>query len=278
MKRGVGLTKTRHMSLDSDKDSKPQLGRSNTSPTDRSQSLVQQPTFEKTSSLGDTLNSSLSSTGGRSSKPRLKLRNSGNWRKEILGDITVINPQELRELNKILKAQHSISSTSKLNSTGSMKKTSSISESIEEEPETSDMVLPVPPHTKSPPKPKPVPPKISFERAPTLPLLEEEEEEEEEEKGELKNKPPPDTLTVEQPRLPPEITKKRNKEKNKSGEMPSWMAKFVETNNLSITTDVKFDEEKPGDVENKSEDDTIGSNITTSQSIPGIVIEEDTSV
>lgn len=45
--------------------------------------------------------------------------------------------------------------------------------------------------------------------------------------------------------------------------MPSWMAKFVETNNLSITTDVKFDEEKPGDVENKSEDDTIGSNITT---------------
>lgn len=26
--------------------------------------------------------------------------------------------------------------------------------------------------------------------------------------------------------------------------MPSWMAKFVETNNLSITTDVKFDEDK----------------------------------
>lgn len=34
------------------------------------------------------------------------------------------------------------------------------SESIEEEPETSDVVLPVPPLTQSPPKPKPVPPKV----------------------------------------------------------------------------------------------------------------------
>ena len=28
-------------------------------------------------------------------KPKLKVRNTGSWRKEILGDITVINPEEV---------------------------------------------------------------------------------------------------------------------------------------------------------------------------------------
>ncbi|XP_071834733.1 uncharacterized protein [Apostichopus japonicus] len=268
VKKSTQPVKTRHMSLD--REGRPAWENSQTG-SDRSQSVVQKPTYDKTPST-DTLNTSLGSTGGRSSKPKLKLRSSGNWRKEILGDITVINPQELKELNKILKAQHSISSTSKLKSSGSLRKSASISESIEEEPEP-EVSLPVPPKTQSSPRPKMLPPKISFDRAPTLPLLEEEEEEEEEAK-----QPPADTLTVEQPSLPPELKKKRNKEQNKSGEMPSWMAKFVETNNLSITTDVKFDDDgkQTQDEQKQDEDGTIES--IKSQSIPGIVIEEDTPV
>ncbi|PIK51700.1 putative two pore calcium channel protein 1 isoform X3 [Apostichopus japonicus] len=277
VKKSTQPVKTRHMSLD--REGRPAWENSQTG-LDRSQSVVQKPTYDKTPST-DTLNTSLGSTGGRSSKPKLKLRSSGNWRKEILGDITVINPQELKELNKILKAQHSISSTSKLKSSGSLRKSPSISESIEEEPEP-EVSLPVPPKTQSSPRPKMLPPKISFDRAPTLPLLEEEEEEEEDAK-----QPPPDkhydadredTLTVEQPSLPPELKKKRNKEQNKSGEMPSWMAKFVETNNLSITTDVKFDDDgkQTQDEQKQDEDGTIES--IKSQSIPGIVIEEDTPV
>ncbi len=33
-------------------------------------------------------------------KPKLKLKNTGNWRKEILGDITVMNPEEVIKLQE----------------------------------------------------------------------------------------------------------------------------------------------------------------------------------
>lgn len=40
---------------------------------------------------------SITSTDSTTKRPRLKLKNTsgGNWRKEILGDITVMNPQEV---------------------------------------------------------------------------------------------------------------------------------------------------------------------------------------
>ncbi len=51
-----------------------------------------------------------------------------------------------------------------------------------------------------------------------------------------------DTLTVEKPDAPPNVKKKKNKEKAKNGEMPSWMLKFAQDNKLNVLSDVKFDE------------------------------------
>ena len=51
-----------------------------------------------------------------------------------------------------------------------------------------------------------------------------------------------DTLTVEKPEVPPSVKKKKNREKTKNGEMPSWMLKFAQDNKLNVLSDVKFDE------------------------------------
>lgn len=53
-----------------------------------------------------------SSTGGNFSvgthppvRSRMKMKKSGDWRREILGDLTVMNAEELRELNNIMRAE-----------------------------------------------------------------------------------------------------------------------------------------------------------------------------
>ncbi|XP_030854181.1 uncharacterized protein LOC115929441 isoform X2 [Strongylocentrotus purpuratus] len=170
---------------------------------------------------------SITSTDSTTKRPRLKLKNTsgGNWRKEILGDITVMNPQELKDLNKILKSQHTMKSKSQ--SLGSnLRRQAAISESIEEESEpTSSRSIPPPPI-------------ISVQHAPAIPQIIEEEEEPEE--------PDRDTLTVEKPALPKELKKKRNKEQTKNGEMPSWATKFLQSNNIKASGDLGMDEAKSG--------------------------------
>ncbi|XP_033628075.1 uncharacterized protein LOC117290662 [Asterias rubens] len=220
-------------------------------------------------------------------KPRLKVRNTGSWRKEILGDITVMNPEELKELNKILKGQSGRGSlTNSLTLGGSLPlrkaPTLMADNIIEEEP---DIEVPLPRpilHTKpselkasrpkaSGPKaserklvpPRVVPPKISLERADTLPELPEIQEEEDETSS---NKV---TLTVEKPDAPPNVKKKKTKEKTKNGEMPSWMLKFAQDNKLNVLSDVKFDE-PPKEASHSGSDEE-------SQSIPGKVQQEQDS-
>ena len=51
-----------------------------------------------------------------------------------------------------------------------------------------------------------------------------------------------DTLTVDKPELPKELKKKKNKEQTKNGEMPSWATKFLQSNNIKASTDIRFDE------------------------------------
>ncbi|XP_022097939.1 uncharacterized protein LOC110983191 isoform X3 [Acanthaster planci] len=194
-------------------------------------------------------------------KPRLKVRNTGSWRKEILGDITVMNPEELKALNKILKGQSGRGSlTGSLTLGGNLRKPPSLTNDsvIEEEPDndvalSKTVPLPKPTPLRAPPPPRAPPPMISLERADTLPLPDLAEIEEEEEEGptskpgsaskkEDKYASKTDTLTVEKPEVPASVKKKQNREKAKNGEMPSWMLKFAQDNKLNVLNDVKFDE------------------------------------
>ena len=63
-------------------------------------------------------------------------------------------------------------------------------------------------------------------------------------------------MTVDKVDLPSELKKKRNKEKAKDGEMPSWMLKFVETNKISVSSDVKVDDKGLPEMQVTSDEDT----------------------
>lgn len=160
-------------------------------------------------------------------RPKLKLKNtSGNWRKEILGDITVMNPQELKDLNKILKSQHKAQN---MNSSlgGTLRRQATISESIEEESEPEPVITVPPPIIQ-----------INVQHAPAIPEIIEEESEPEPDKDDSGNEGDSEhTLTVEKPELPRELKKKKNKEQTKNGEMPSWATKFLQSNNIKASVE-----------------------------------------
>ncbi|XP_072031587.1 uncharacterized protein [Amphiura filiformis] len=193
-------------------------------------------------------------------KPKLKLKNTGSWRKEILGDITVINPEELKELSKILKSRTPHGSlNSSIGASGTMKRRpTTLTEKIIEEEEEPEAPAPV-----VQPKPVLVTPKINLERVPTMDLPEEDVEEDSNGtiacpfiEVELNDPNSSDTLTVEKPELPSELKKKKNKENSTDGEMPSWMKKFVETNKINVSSDVKVDETRIPDLKITSDEDT----------------------
>ncbi|XP_071481798.1 uncharacterized protein [Diadema antillarum] len=204
--------------------------------SDKDEAPMSPPGFTSRSSQDQLMSTtgSTSSMDTMTRRPKLKLKNTsgGNWRKDILGDITVINPQELKELNKILKAQHSMNASLG----GTLRRQPTISESIaeESEPETK-------PEIKITPRNIPPPPVISVQQAPPMEqVIEEEEEEPEQDKDDSGNEGDAEnTLTVEKPALPKELKKKKNKEQMKNGEMPSWASKFLQSNNIKASVDIK---------------------------------------
>ncbi|XP_038075187.1 uncharacterized protein LOC119742954 isoform X2 [Patiria miniata] len=201
-------------------------------------------------------------------KPRLKVRNTGSWRKEILGDITVMNPEELKALNKILKGQSGRGSlTGSLTLGGTLRKQPSVmNDNIIEEEVDSEASLSRTVPLPAPPKPRVTPPMISLERADTLPLpdLAEIVEEDEEASTSKPGSPSKYTLTVDKPEVPASVKKKQNREKTKNGEMPSWMLKFAQDNKLNVLSDVKFEE-------SNKEAAPVSTSDEEMQSLPGKV-------
>nr|XP_054758693.1 uncharacterized protein LOC129264776 isoform X2 [Lytechinus pictus] len=215
---------------------RPHVTRKATQESIQSGSFSETDFFPLNTALNSTQDRLMSTSGSTNSldsttkRPKLKLKNTsgGNWRKEILGDITVMNPQELKELNKILKSQHTMNAKSH-SLGGSLRRQAAISESIEEESEPASNIPP--------------PPIISVQHAPAIPQIIEEEEEPEE--------PDKDTLTVEKPELPKELKKKKNKEQTKNGEMPSWATKFLQSNNIKASMDLGSNEAQSGSSDEK---------------------------
>ncbi|XP_035678896.1 two pore calcium channel protein 1-like isoform X5 [Branchiostoma floridae] len=79
--------------------------------------------------------------GSMLDRPRLKKKKStSEWRRSILGDMTVMNPEEMKELNKIVKGGIRMSSRRNRNSIGRKTTVSSMSsdDGIQEEPEEED--------------------------------------------------------------------------------------------------------------------------------------------
>ncbi|XP_071963410.1 uncharacterized protein [Antedon mediterranea] len=199
--------------------------------------------------------------------PKLKVKNKGDWRREILGDITVMNPEEMKALNKILRS-------GSLGGSLPIKKQSLISDIVEEEEEPA---APVKPDEPTSPFTLPI---FNFERAPTLDFVEETVESESADKtddddDDMKDAESLinhiDTLTVETPEIPSELKKKKQKEKTKPGEMPAWMKNFVASKQINIAAD-QFDETDLDKESNKSDKDP-GSLL----SLPGMVEMDDVS-
>ncbi|XP_070578004.1 uncharacterized protein [Ptychodera flava] len=160
-------------------------------------------------------------------QPRLKVKKrETDWRKSILGDITVMNPEEVRELNKIMKSEFKYrgrmsSSDSSGSLPGTMKLSSTIDGSIQEEEGEADAAARFN---------MTAPGQISSDKIPSIALNKVEED-----NGET--------------------------EKEKSGtsegkeDMPSWMMRFAESHNISVKEDVKL--EKPNQ---QNEDPSLPGN------------------
>ncbi|XP_033096631.1 uncharacterized protein LOC117100901 isoform X2 [Anneissia japonica] len=206
--------------------------------------------------------------------PKLRVKNKGDWRREILGDITVMNPEELKELNKIFRSG-SLSGAS--NTLPIRKPPSMIVDSIVEEEEPPPVRRSI---SEIQNKPKFKPPVINFERAPTMDLAEEDEDESTDKTDDIRCADALinhiDTLTVEKPELPSDLKKKKQKEKTKPGEMPAWMQNFVASKHISIVADQNLEEGTKSDKEEGSKSDKDEGSLL---SIPGLVnIDDDTAV
>ncbi|XP_078590275.1 uncharacterized protein LOC144870285 isoform X5 [Branchiostoma floridae x Branchiostoma japonicum] len=223
--------------------------------------------------------------------PRLKKKKStSEWRRSILGDMTVMNPEEMKELNKIVKGGIRMSSRRNRNSIGRKTTVSSMSsdDGIQEEPEEEDeeenpMFLSTypsinttssqmnPGKSGSPPTTpaRKLTPQVSLQAPqvivepdqPKLPEVIEEEEEEEEEA-------PKNSLLLGVsggPKPPPK--------KNKTGEMPDWAKKFVQEKNLKVETDLKTAD--IGDGGGSSDEEKSSVQLELGLTIPGAVNDQE---
>ncbi|CAH1261386.1 TPCN1 [Branchiostoma lanceolatum] len=223
--------------------------------------------------------------------PRLKKKKSNSeWRRSILGDMTVMNPEEMKELNKIVKGGIRMSARRNRNSIGRKTTVSSMSsdDGIQEEPEeeeeeenpmflstypsintTSSQMNPgkagSPPTTPG----RKLTPQVSLQAPqvivepdqPKLPEVIEEEEEEEVEEEMPRNSA---LLGVSGgPKPPPK--------KNKTGEMPDWAKKFVQEKNLTVETDLKTADLEDGGGSSEDEKSSVKLEVT----IPGAVNDQE---
>ncbi|XP_078590276.1 uncharacterized protein LOC144870285 isoform X6 [Branchiostoma floridae x Branchiostoma japonicum] len=229
--------------------------------------------------------------GSMLDRPRLKKKKStSEWRRSILGDMTVMNPEEMKELNKIVKGGIRMSSRRNRNSIGRKTTVSSMSsdDGIQEEPEEEDeeenpMFLSTypsinttssqmnPGKSGSPPTTpaRKLTPQVSLQAPqvivepdqPKLPEVIEEEEEEEEEA-------PKNSLLLGVsggPKPPPK--------KNKTGEMPDWAKKFVQEKNLKVETDLKTAD--IGDGGGSSDEEKSSVQLELGLTIPGAVNDQE---
>ncbi|XP_078672730.1 uncharacterized protein LOC144911997 isoform X3 [Branchiostoma floridae x Branchiostoma belcheri] len=246
-------------------------------------------TLSPRNSLTDPPRLSVDSVNGTLlDRPRLKKKKStSEWRRSILGDMTVMNPEEMKELNKIVKGGIRMSSRRNRNSIGRKPTVSSMSsdDGIQEEPEeeeeeenpmflstypsintTSSQMNPgksgSPPATPA----RKLTPQVSLQAPqvivepdqPKLPeVIEEEEEEAEEETSKNSS-----LLGVSGgPKPPPK--------KNKTGEMPDWAKKFVQEKNLKVEADLKTADIEEGG--GSSDDEKASLKLEVGLAIPGAV-------
>ncbi|XP_078000920.1 uncharacterized protein LOC144453484 [Glandiceps talaboti] len=146
-------------------------------------------------------------------QPRLKIkRRDTDWRKSILGDITVMNPEEVRELNKIMKSEMRyrgrLSSKDSMGVPSTARLSSTLDGSIAEEEGEADM---------SSKLNSTAPAAINLDKIPKVALTEVDETQEED-------------------------VDKGDSDKSETGkDMPSWMLKFANTHNINVSEDVKID-------------------------------------
>lgn len=207
---------------------------------------------------------------------RVKLKKTGDWRREILGDMTVMNAEELRELNSIMRAELRTPTGLRSKRLGPLRLSGdddSMREcAISEDHELGD-INQGRPNSALDPRPysarylgRSSSPRFSQNSVGPLNRLRTESGSSSERSPSSAKIPtveffspgtptPPSTTTEQltsssansarlssSPKLSPK--EKRPAEKPKNGEMPEWMKNFVETNNLIVGQDIKLDDSK----------------------------------
>lgn len=209
---------------------------------------------------------------------RMKLKKTGDWRREILGDMTVMNAEELRELNNIMRAELRTPTGLRSKKLGPLR-FGSDDDSMRECPISEDHELvdinQGRPSSGISLEPRPYSarylgrsgsPRFSQNAVGPLNRLRPGSESSGERSPGVKipaveffgpGSPTPPSTCADQitssstgssrlspsPQASPKQEKKP-KQKSKNGEMPEWMINFVETNNLIVGKDVKLDESK----------------------------------
>ncbi|XP_023932786.1 uncharacterized protein LOC106174392 isoform X2 [Lingula anatina] len=203
---------------------------------------------------------------------RIKRQQAGDWRRQIHGDMTVMNQDELFDLQRMSKAKLQrkkdtpgwSGNSPSPNSTLTTTLTSSISPLPEPDVEANLM----PPRSNVPQLSDKDQTEQSSEIT-IMPELNEEEEEEESEEtlgklnvnAENEETGGKDSLSVEVPRIPSKYKKKV--EQNKKGEMPEWAKKFISTNNIEVTEDSVLEEAEIPDAMSDQETPEIDLSILT---------------
>jgi len=208
----------------------------------------------------------------------MKLKKTGDWRREILGEMTVMNAEELRELNNIMRAELRTPTGLRSKKLGPLR-FSTDDDSMRECPINEDQELvdinQGRPSSGISLEPRPYSarymgrsgsPRFSQNAVGPLNRLRPGSESSGERSPVVRipaveffgpgTPTPPSTCTDQvtasstssarlspSPKTSPKQEKKP-KQKSKNGEMPEWMVNFVETNNLIVGKDVKLDETK----------------------------------
>jgi len=212
-------------------------------------------------------------------RSRMKMKKSGDWRREILGDMTVMNAEELRELNNIMRAELRTPTGLRPKKLGPLR-LGSDDDSMRECPINEDYELmdinQGRPNSGISLEPRPFSgrflgrsgsPRFGQNAvSPSGRLRTESGSSGERSPGGKHRIPtmeffspgtptPPSTYTDQlngAPKSPGNLSaghsspkqEKKAKQKSSNGEMPEWMVNFVKTNNLVVGQDVKLDESK----------------------------------
>lgn len=209
---------------------------------------------------------------------RMKMKKSGDWRREILGDMTVMNAEELRELNNIMRAELRTPTGLRSKRLGPLRLSSdddSMREcAINEDYELMGINQGRPSSGRSF-EPRPISGRYMMRSAsprfgqnavsPSSRLRSESGSSGDRSPGGQRiptveffspGTPTPFLAHTDQSNASPSSPKSlspgntspeeatKEKQKTNNGEMPEWMVNFVTTNNLVVGKDVKLDESK----------------------------------